>query len=197
MLGRTRWAIAEGYIPEWSHGPEPEFVSHETACILNANDADAHVVITIYYSDREPAGPYRVTVPARRTQHLRFNDLSDFSKGARDALKFENVLREAYVDIKFRGPLSGFSLRAGRQQIIWGESDGFRMLDRVNNLDLSWHFQQELPPPGFGIGTALDVNLLILTVISSADATAGRLRTKRPRTARQVDALRIRFSLLC
>src|SRR5437773_2750439 len=80
----------------------------------------------------------------------RFNDLSDFSKGARDALKFENVLREAYVDIKFRGPLSGFSLRAGRQQIIWGESDGFRMLDRVNNLDLSWHFQQELPPPGFG-----------------------------------------------
>jgi len=80
----------------------------------------------------------------------RFNDLSDFNKGARDALKFESVLREAYVDIKFRGPLSGFSLRAGRQQIIWGESDGFRLLDRVNNLDLSWHFQQELPPPGFG-----------------------------------------------
>src|SRR6266404_3638723 len=80
----------------------------------------------------------------------RFNDLSDFNQKARDALKFESVLREAYVDIKFRGPLSGFSLRAGRQQIIWGESDGFRLLDRVNNLDLSWHFQQELPPPGFG-----------------------------------------------
>ena len=76
-IGRTRWAIAEGYIPEWSHGPEPEFLSHETACILNANDADAHVVITIYFSDREPAGPYRVTVPARRTKHLRFNDLND------------------------------------------------------------------------------------------------------------------------
>jgi len=77
VIGRTRWAIAEGYIPEWSHGPEPEFLSHETACILNANDADAHVAITIYFSDREPAGPYRVTVPARRTKHLRFNDLRD------------------------------------------------------------------------------------------------------------------------
>ena len=77
VIGRTRWAIAEGYIPAWSHGPEPEFLSHETACILNANDADAHVTITVYFSDREPAGPYRLTVPARRTKHLRFNDLED------------------------------------------------------------------------------------------------------------------------
>jgi hypothetical protein len=75
-IGRTVWAIAEGYIPGWSHGPEPEFTSHETACILNTNDRDANVEITIYYSDREPAGPYRVTVPARRTRHVRFNDLN-------------------------------------------------------------------------------------------------------------------------
>jgi hypothetical protein len=76
-IGSTRWAIAEGYIPAWSHGRAPEFTSHETACILNANDRDAHVEITIYYSDREPVGPYRVLVPARRTKHIRFNDLSD------------------------------------------------------------------------------------------------------------------------
>lgn len=76
-VGRTVWAIAEGYIPSRSHGPAPEMVSHETACLLNAGDADAHVRITIYFSDREPVGPYRVTVPARRTMHLRFNDLRD------------------------------------------------------------------------------------------------------------------------
>ena len=52
-------------------------VSHETVCILNAGDSDAHVAITIYFSDREPAGPYRLTVPARRTSHVRFNDLRD------------------------------------------------------------------------------------------------------------------------
>ena len=74
-IGRTVWAIAEGYIPGWSHGPEPEFTSHETACILNASDTDAHVEITIYYSDREPAGPYPITVQARRTKHVRFNEL--------------------------------------------------------------------------------------------------------------------------
>jgi hypothetical protein len=49
--------------------------SHETACILNAGDRDAHVDITIYFSDREPAGPYSVVVPARRTRHVRFNEL--------------------------------------------------------------------------------------------------------------------------
>ncbi|HEV8434872.1 MAG TPA: sensory rhodopsin transducer [Thermoanaerobaculia bacterium] len=76
-IGARVWAIAEGYIPAWSNGPEPEFTSHETACILNTNDTDAHVEITIYFSDRDPVGPYRITVGARRTKHVRFNDLSD------------------------------------------------------------------------------------------------------------------------
>ena len=76
-IGRTRWAIAEGYIPEGSHGGGRAFESHETACLLNASDRDAHVTITAYFADREPVGPYRVTVPARRTLHLRFNDLDD------------------------------------------------------------------------------------------------------------------------
>lgn len=76
-IGKKRWAIAEGYIPAWSHGPEPQMTSHETVCLLNADDKDAHVVITVYFADRDPVGPYRVTVPARRTRHVRFNDLKD------------------------------------------------------------------------------------------------------------------------
>jgi hypothetical protein len=76
-IGQTRWAIAEGYIPAYSNGPEPQFTSHETACMLNTSDQDAHVEITIYFSDKEPVGPYRVTVPPRRTLHLRFNEMTD------------------------------------------------------------------------------------------------------------------------
>ena len=77
-LGSRRWVIAEGYIPaDSTGGDDPRFVSHETACILNAGDEDAQVRITVYFADREPAGPYRVTVPARRTLHARFNDLDD------------------------------------------------------------------------------------------------------------------------
>ena len=51
--------------------------SHETVCLFNPSDQDAHIAITIFFSDREPVGPYQVMVPARRTQHLRFNDLQD------------------------------------------------------------------------------------------------------------------------
>lgn len=76
-VGRRRWAIAEGYLPSWSNGPEPQFTSHETACLLNTSGDEAHVEITVYFEDREPAGPYLVTVPPRRTKHVRFNALTD------------------------------------------------------------------------------------------------------------------------
>jgi hypothetical protein len=76
-IGHKRWSIAEGYIPSQSSFADRALVSHETACILNAGERDAHVAITIFFADREPVGPYRVTVSARRTLHLRFNDLDD------------------------------------------------------------------------------------------------------------------------
>ena len=82
-IGKKRWAIAEGYIPGWRHG-EPQTTRHETACLLNATDQDVHVEMTIYFSDREPAGPCRVTAPARRTRHIRFNDLKDSEPIPRD-----------------------------------------------------------------------------------------------------------------
>jgi len=76
-IGKTRWAIAEGYIPPSDSVQSRQFTSYETVCILNAGERDAQVAITLFFSDREPVGPYRVTVAARRTLHLRFNDLTD------------------------------------------------------------------------------------------------------------------------
>lgn len=74
-IGKTRWAIGDGYIPAWSNGPKPEMESHESISLLNASDDDAHVRITVFFEDREPVGPYEVVVPARRTRHVRFNNL--------------------------------------------------------------------------------------------------------------------------
>ena len=77
VVGKKIWAIAEGYIPGYGTGPAPDFISHEAACILNAGDQDAHIEITLFFANREPAGPYEITVGARRTLHLRFNNLTD------------------------------------------------------------------------------------------------------------------------
>ena len=71
------------------------------------------------------------------------SNFNDLSSATRDALKYENRLREAYVDLDFA---DGFMVRAGRQQIVWGVSDGFRVLDRANSLDLTWHQFQSIPP---------------------------------------------------
>lgn len=79
-IGHRIWAIPEGYIPGWSHGPEPEMVSHEAFCILNTTESDAHVEVTIYHADREPVGPYQMLVPARRVKHFRFNNLDQPEK---------------------------------------------------------------------------------------------------------------------
>lgn len=76
-LGKKTWVIAEGYIPRYGTGPEPEFTSHETACMLNTSDRKAQVRITLFFTDKEPVGPYEITVPARRTIHLRFNELKE------------------------------------------------------------------------------------------------------------------------
>lgn len=78
MSASKRWAIPEGYIPGQSVDPNnPALLSHEAACLLNPGDQDAEITITVFFEDRDPAGPYRLTLPARRTKHMRFNDLND------------------------------------------------------------------------------------------------------------------------
>ncbi|HLH65595.1 MAG TPA: sensory rhodopsin transducer [Solirubrobacteraceae bacterium] len=76
-IGRRVWVIGDGWIPPRSTGPEPEMTSHDSACMLNAGARDAHVRLTVFFSDRDPVGPYELTVPARRALHQRINDLRD------------------------------------------------------------------------------------------------------------------------
>ncbi len=85
MIGKRIWAIPEGYIPsDTVNERDRAFVSHETVCILNAGGCDAEVDITVYFADRDPAGPYTVRVSAQRTLHLRFNDLMNPEPVPRD-----------------------------------------------------------------------------------------------------------------
>ena len=77
MIGSKIWAIPGGCIPDKSSGPEPLNTSRDTICILNVNDSVAHIRATIYYPDRDPVGPYLISVESRRVRHIRFNDLID------------------------------------------------------------------------------------------------------------------------
>ena len=104
-IGQTHWAIAEGYIPSQSSFTDPALISHETACILNAGDAPAHVRITVFFADRDPVGPYLVTVEPRRTLHLRFNDLERPEPIPRDILLCSNPTNQSWCST--RGSIPG------------------------------------------------------------------------------------------
>ncbi|MEX2594611.1 MAG: sensory rhodopsin transducer [Anditalea sp.] len=84
LLGKTHWAIPEGYIPSKSNGPKPAMESHDSVCILNTSDKEATVEIFIYFEDRDPVGPYKVTVPPKRTTHVRYNELNHPEEIPRD-----------------------------------------------------------------------------------------------------------------
>lgn len=76
-MGRKTWVVPGGRMPLATTGREPEFTSHDKISILNPYEGNAQLEITIYYSSREPAGPYRISVPGRRCRQVRFNDLVD------------------------------------------------------------------------------------------------------------------------
>jgi len=71
-------------------------------------------------------------------------DIRDSYRDAFDADRHhpgeaELKLREAFIDFL----LPPFTLRLGRQQVVWGETDNFRALDVINPLDLRWHWSWE------------------------------------------------------
>lgn len=92
MIGHLIWAIPEGYIPSRSVDRARDLVSHEAACLLNASARPAAIEIMLYFEDRDPVGPYRVTVAPQRTLHLRFNDLAEPQPVPRDT-SYSSIIR--------------------------------------------------------------------------------------------------------
>lgn len=76
-IGHRVWAIPGGHIPLNTTGPEPANTSRDTLCILNTSDQQAHIALTLYYSDHDPIGPYPIEVAAKRVRQIRVNDLID------------------------------------------------------------------------------------------------------------------------
>jgi hypothetical protein len=95
-IGKRLWAIPEGYIPSGSVSQTRELVSHEAVCLLNTGDEESEVTITMFFADREPAGPYRVNVGSRRTKQ---RALQRFSRPGTRSPRHRRRLIEASVPI--------------------------------------------------------------------------------------------------
>ncbi|MBW1801345.1 MAG: hypothetical protein JRJ85_11540 [Deltaproteobacteria bacterium] len=87
-------------------------------------------------------------------------------------MKFEGDIREFFVDIAL---MDNHFLRLGRQLVVWGEMDGFRVMDQVNPLDVSftqfffmpeestiplWMVRYDYTPPDIGQFSNIELELL-------------------------------------
>jgi len=101
IIGKKVWAIAEGYIPSGSTGPKPDFESHDTLCVLNTTDQTANIEVMIYFEDKDPVGPYKMSVPPQRTKHFRFNEFKDPAEIPRDTDYASKIVSDIPVVVQY------------------------------------------------------------------------------------------------
>ena len=78
MAGKRNWYVVDGYRPPVHAGEVTDYEGHEAIMILNCNKQDAHCVIDVYYTDKDPDLGIKYTVPAERIYAFRTNDPSVF-----------------------------------------------------------------------------------------------------------------------
>ena len=74
MSGKKQWYIVDGYRPSPIPDPKAEYVGHESVMILNTNDCDAHILISIYFEDRDPVENIPYLVSAKRIRCFKPDD---------------------------------------------------------------------------------------------------------------------------
>lgn len=74
MSGKKEWYIIDGYRPAPCPDPKAEYIGHESVMILNTNNEDAHVLISLYFEDRDPIEDIPYLVPAKRIRSFKTDD---------------------------------------------------------------------------------------------------------------------------
>ena len=64
VLGYKNYMFIDGDIP--GEGNDPSLPGHEALMITNKNAVDAHILVNIYFSDKEPVKGLHLVVPAER-----------------------------------------------------------------------------------------------------------------------------------
>ncbi len=71
--GSTLWFIPDGYLATPLEN-DPVYKNHESICVMNVTDADAHLLLDFYFADRDSIENAPVTIPAKRCIHVRMDD---------------------------------------------------------------------------------------------------------------------------
>lgn len=75
--GHKTWIFPDAELPPRGVNSIP---GHESIIITNTGTEDAHIKITLFYTDKEPNSDIEVNVKARRVRCLRTNEEKDFGE---------------------------------------------------------------------------------------------------------------------
>jgi len=73
--GSKVWYFPDGYLPLKQTGSNLE--AHESIMLFNVGPTDSHVLIDVYFSDRDPIRAIPISVPAERIIALRADHPGD------------------------------------------------------------------------------------------------------------------------
>jgi len=75
--GKKVWVFPDAELPPVGVNSIP---GHESIIILNPGKVDAHIRITLFYTDKKPVKEIEVTVEGERVRCLRTNEEKDFGQ---------------------------------------------------------------------------------------------------------------------
>lgn len=94
--GKKVWIFPDAELPPKGVNCIP---GHESIIITNTGDQDAHVKITLFYTDRDPIIGAEVTVGAKRVRCLRTNEAADFGENTAALEEQYAIMLESDVPI--------------------------------------------------------------------------------------------------
>ncbi len=75
--GKTVWFFPDGDLPAPGDGGEHGYFGHESLVILNPNDRNANIAITVYFTHQPPKVLNAGTIDAQRVRCIRTNEPID------------------------------------------------------------------------------------------------------------------------
>jgi len=72
--GKTTWLIGDAYWDSHSNGIYP---SHESVCVLNTSDQDAHITMTLFFENQPKWEGFDSFCGAGMTHHIRMDRIKD------------------------------------------------------------------------------------------------------------------------
>ena len=127
-IGKKIWIFPDAFLPAkgrpYKISKNKDQFGHESLCMVNSSDTDALLNISFYYEDREPLVNYEHVLKAKRSLHLRLDNITLNNQKLLREVPYSIILKS---NIKIVAQLSRLDTTSYHNSFMtslgWGEGD--------------------------------------------------------------------------